>query len=221
MHSSLFCRAAVFVGLLPAVTARAEINIGASLEWLTCSSEVVVLGRIEKVTATRGPGDVTYHDCQVKVSEVLSGKLKANAKDATKETLVFCYRTLGRDEDVKAWSASKEPLLLFLSPSKDHGNEKRLDGKLVPTNFQTPFSVIDLGNPPQDVFDLKFNVLTDAKKIVDTVRHAAKLQAEFSAKNPTAKLKSKNLEVPLESPAGKVLYAGSSCFLRAPDFGEK
>jgi len=46
----------VMLTLCGANVAFAETNVAPSLEWLTCSAEAVVLGKIGKITTTPGPG---------------------------------------------------------------------------------------------------------------------------------------------------------------------
>src|SRR6516165_12510179 len=63
-----FCWAAMLM-LCTAPVALAEVNIVPSLEWMCCSAEVIVIGKISKVDATPGPGDVTYEDCLVNIQQ--------------------------------------------------------------------------------------------------------------------------------------------------------
>jgi hypothetical protein len=191
--------------------ARAENIVGSSVEWLTCASEVVVVGRIEKVVATRGPGDVFYDDCSVVVQEVIKGKVRVNR-------LNFCLRRLSVESAAKRWMKSEEPILLFLSKSPKHGSETHLDNMLIPTTHQFPFSVIELSSPGKYVIDIHFKVLTDKKAIVATCRKAAEQLAEHLKQNPDGKIRLEHVEVPLSSDAWRSLYAGSSCHLKVPVF---
>src|ERR1017187_10345153 len=150
--------------LFPAA-ARSEVIVGASVEWLTCASEVVAVGRIEKIVTTRGPGDVFYDDCTVVVEDVIKGKVQGN-------NLVFCLRTLSAESAAKRWMKSKEPILLFLSKSQKDGSETHLDNMLVPTTDQFPISVIDLAAPGKYVIDSRFKVLAGKKGILSTCRKA-------------------------------------------------
>src|ERR1043166_909640 len=200
----------VSVCLFP-VAARAEVIVGSSVEWMTCASDVVAVGRIEKVVTTRGPGDVFYDDCTVTVQEVIKGKVAGNQ-------LVFCLRTLTAESAAKGWMKSQEPILLFLSKSQEHGSETHLDNMLVPTTDQFPMSVIDLAAPGKFVMDTRFKVLTDKKAILSTCRKAAEQFAEHVKKNPGGKVGLEHMKVPVSSEAWRSLWAGSSCLLKAPVF---
>jgi hypothetical protein len=197
--------------------AQAELMVGSSLEWLTCSSAVVVVGQIEQIDTTRGPGSVLYDDCTVKVVQTIKGK--------PKDRLVFCLRRLAADSSPEAckspaqeWMKSKEGVLLFLSPSKDNGPEKRLDGMLVPTKAQLPLSVVNLSSPEERLFDARCRRVTGRKAILDTARKAADAYAAHLKANPKAEVKAEYVEAPTDSDAWRALYAGSSVSLKVPDF---
>src|SRR5262245_3185394 len=187
---------ALLIGFTPP-RARAETMVGLSLEWLTCASELVVVGKIEKVETTRGPGDVLYDDCTVKVVETLKGK--------PGERVVFCLRLLSAESPVRAWMKSPEGVLLFLSTSTDHGPEKRLDRMLIPTTAQIPLSVVNLSSP-QPLFDARFNRVADRPAILDTVRKTVKALEEHRKVAPDAAVKSQSVEAPFDSEAWKALY---------------
>jgi hypothetical protein len=193
---------------------RAEIIIGSSVEWLTCEADVVVIGRVERIVTTRGPGAIVYDDCTVEVKEIIKGKVEGGR-------LIFCLRTVSAASPAKAWMKSPEPVLLFLSPSKRDESEKRLDGMLVPTNLQFPLSVIDLAAPGKYVLDTHFKVLTDQKAILETCRKSAVQLADHLKRNPGARVEARRLEVPGLSEAWHSLYAGSKCYVKAPVFVAK
>ncbi len=194
--------------------ARAETTVGSSVEWLNCEADVVVVGRVERIVTTRGPGDVFYDDCTVEVKEIIKGKVE----DAR---LVFCLRTLSAKSPAKAWMKSQEPVLLLLSRSKRHGSEKHLDGMLVPTSHQFPLSVIDLAAPGKYVLDARFKVLTNQKAILETCRKTAAQLADHLKRNPGGRVEARQLEAPLSSEAWRSLYAGSACYVKAPVFVAK
>jgi hypothetical protein len=213
MARSALVALAAWLWVFP-ITAQAETIVGSSVEWLTCASEVVVAGSIERTVTTRGPGDVFYDDCTVVVQEVIKGKIEGNR-------LVFCFRTLSADSTVKGWMKSTEPILLFLAKSKGHGSEKHLDNMLVPTSHQFPLSVINLAAPGKYVLDTRFAVLTDKKAILETCRKTAKQMADHLKRNPEGRVEARQLEVPLSSDAWRSLYAGSDCYVKAPVFVAK
>jgi hypothetical protein len=195
-------------------TVAAETIVASSPEWLTCESDLVVVGRVEKIVTTRGGGDVFYEDCTVVVKEVIRGKVDG-------DRLVFCLRTLSAESPAKGWMKASEPVLFFLSKSTGHGSEKHLDDLLVPTSHQFPLSVIDLGAPGKSVLDTGFNVLTDKKEILDTCRKTAEQLALYLKQNPGKTVTAVQLDVPISSAAWDVLYSGSACFIKAPSFRAK
>jgi hypothetical protein len=202
------CCAVLAVGFT-AARAEAETIVGSSLEWLTCASDVVVVGKIEKIETTRGPGDVLYDDCTVQVSEVLAGK--------PRDRVVFCLRLLSAESPARAWMKSREGLLLFLSPATNNGPEKRLDGMLVPTSSQFPLAIVDL-SAPQALFDMRFNRVAGRAAILDAVRKSAKALEEHRKAKPNAAIRPATVEAPIGSEAWKALYAGSAVCLAIPDF---
>jgi hypothetical protein len=191
--------------------ARAETMVASSLEWLTCEAEVVVVGRVERIVSTRGPGDVVYDDCTVAVAEIISGKLSS-------DRLVLCLRTLSAESPARAWLRSPDAMLLFLSRSQGHGSEKHLDGQFVPTSQQFPLSVFDLAAPGQYALDVRFNVLRDRNAILATCRSTAARLADHLRRNPAGSVEAERVETPVSSPAWNALYAGSACYLKAPKF---
>jgi hypothetical protein len=195
-------------------TVRAEVIVASSIDWLTCASDVVVVGRVEKIVTTPGGGDVLYEDCTVAVQEVIRGKVAG-------DRLVFCLRALHPETPAKRWMKSSEPILLFLSKSTGHGREKHLDDMLVPTSDQFPLSVIDLAAPGKAVLNTHFDVLTDKKVILSTCRKTAEHYALYRKHNPGKKITATQLEVPMSSTAFEVLYGGSACYIKAPAFGSK
>ena len=193
---------------------RAETIVGSSLEWLTCESDAVVVGRITKIVTTRGPGSVFYDDCTVAVEEIIKGKV-------VDRMVVFCFRSLAKESAARSWMKSEQPLLLFLSKSRDHGPEKRLETMLVPASREAPLSVIDLAAPGKYIIDRRFNVLSEKPAILETCRTTVQRVNEFlkkSSVDPQAKVKDVRLEVPTGSSAWRSLYAGSASYLKVPAF---
>ena len=48
-----------------------EITGAASVEWLVSISEVVAAGSLTEVRESKGPGEVTYEDCILQVTDLL------------------------------------------------------------------------------------------------------------------------------------------------------
>ncbi len=157
-----------------AIDARAEITGTASVEWLTCTSKIVAVGRISKITSVKGPGQVIYKDCVLAVSESIKG-------DAAKE-VEFCYRHFPEEE--KSWKKPDQDLLVFLSVWKDHYTDEqargggfrdpsyeiRMHGKVVPTGSGlSSFCIMTLSRLP-DLFDKDMKRISDRESVLGLCR---------------------------------------------------
>jgi hypothetical protein len=201
----------VLTVLLPCSSARGEMVGALSVEWLTCSSDVVVVGKVSEISTSRGPGDVVYEDTTVTVSKVIRGKVEG-------KTLSFVLRTLQTLPTSKQWMKPKEGVLFFLSYSKGHGAEKKLDGRLVPTSNQCPLSIIDLAKPTKWIVGIGSKQLKDKKSIMAAVKTAAKALDEKKAQDKSFRLKHKAVSVPHDSKVFQALWAGSGVILTVPEF---
>lgn len=193
---------------------RAEIMVATSVEWLTCNSEVVVVGKIKQITTINGAHSVIYEDCVVEVSEVLKGDIKD-------KQITFCLRTFSLFPTAKALMNSKDGVLFFLSTSKENGSEAHLNNKLVPSSEQFPLSIVDLSNPPKNLFNMKFMALTKGEDILRDCRSTLTTLKKYQADNPKQEVKRHYLKVPFETDAYKLLYSDSACYLYVPDFMSK
>lgn len=191
--------------------ARAELMVASSVEWLSCNSEVVVVGKIKQITTTKGVYSVIYEDCVVEVSEVLKGDVKG-------KQITFCLRSVSESPTAKAFMNSKDGVLLFLSKSTGHGSEAHLDNKLVPSSGRCPLSIVDLSNPPKHMFNMKFDVLSQKEHILGDCRGALAALKKHQTDNPEKEVKRHYLKVPFGTEAYKLLNSGSSCYLYVPDF---
>lgn len=200
MKSRLFrCWLVALLTLGTAHAAFAEIRVATSLEWLSCSAEAIVIGKISNLTTERGPGDVTYEDCVVAVEQVLKG-------DPNARQIAFTLRRIGASPTARPLTKSREGVLLFLSKSKDHGLERRLDDRWVPTiHYETP-SIIDLSMPLEDIYSKEMKIVTDKEELLKIVREWAKSPVKQSLR----------WELPYGSPLFRKLYGGSACYLIVP-----
>ena len=189
--------------------AQAAINGTASVEWLTCSSKIVAVGRISKITSVKGPGDVIYKDCILTVSESIKG-------DAGKE-VSFCYRHFPEKE--KSWEKPGQDLLVFLSAWKDRYTDEeargggfsdpyyeiRMHGKLVPAGGQSSFCIMTLSNLP-DLFDKDMARIADREAVLKLCRKWASSPIVNSIQE----------EAPWDSEIQRKYYAGSSVLFEVP-----
>ena len=66
---------------------RAEIMVGTSLEWLTCKSDIIAVGMLERKSQKRGNYSVIYENYVLKVLESIKG-------DKNQTEIPFSFRTL-------------------------------------------------------------------------------------------------------------------------------
>ena len=175
---------------------RAEINTASTVEWLTCESEIVAVGKLTTVTATRGPEEVVYEDCVLSVSEAIKG--------TTAEKLMFCCRHLTGDPP--EWLQAKGELLVFLSVCKEPYSELHLRNVLVPVRKDQPPPVFDLSKLKKHMYSKDMKTLTEPAEVLKIARAWATSTVSHSLW----------AKVPFDSPIFRDLYAGSSCFLIVP-----
>lgn len=207
LFKSLFLTFAVC--LVFAINCYGEISGASSLEWLTVSSEVVATGKVLKVEKVKGQFAVLYENYTLEVSENIKG-VKA------KEVIKFSIRTFSTHPVFGKTINISDEVIVFLTTYQEQ--EAFLKGKLVPTSDSFPLSVISLNNPSRHIIDLKFEVLSEKDEIVETCRRAQSRLTEYKKQNPKAEIKGFYVEVPMDTKAFQDLFAGSSCFLRVPNF---
>jgi len=193
MKRTFFIVVFLFLHLL-AGRPRAESLGASSIEWLTCQSDVILIGQITNICVTKGVHSVIYEDCTVSIKERIKGEVKDS------DTL-FCLRTISANPTCKVFMNSKDGVLLFLSKSKGHGPERHLDNKYVPTSMSDPFSVLDLSNVPKGVYGKEMTVLADKEAILDVVRSWAHSRIAHSIPlkvPPTSPIRVDSLDVPAE-----------------------
>ncbi len=199
--------------------AHAEIASALSVEWLTCASDVVVVGKIISVKNTKGPGQVIYADCVLSVAELIKGP--------PAQEVSFCYRYLS---DGFTWTPPKTDLLVCLFRYKtpydearlqlytDPYYEARLHNLLMPTTNNYPFSIIELSSPERYVFDGQLKRLTTGDSILQVARSAESALASRRDSEPTFQLKPRRIWLDPDSEVSMTLYAGSACFIQVPEF---
>ena len=151
---------------------RARELVDATVEWLTCESQTVAVGKLVSVHSVKGPYEVVCEDCVLSVTEVLKGPPARN--------LNFCYRHLS--EGRPDWMTSKGDLLVFLAVHQDRFTdqeaasltdpyyEARLHGLLMPVDEQRRPPVFDLSHLPKDVYSQELTSLTKPEEILRIVR---------------------------------------------------
>ncbi len=193
------------------IIAFAEIMVASALEWLSCSAEIVAVGKIKNISITKGIHSVIYEDVTVEIHELLKG-------DIHDKEITFCLRTLSSEPNAKSLMNSEEGILFFLSSSKDHGSEHHLDNKLVPTSLDFPLSIINLSSPSKFIFNMEFENVKDRDKILLTCRRTLNKLKEYKLSGPNMEIEKHYLKIPWDTQASKTLYSGSTCYLYVPNF---
>lgn len=197
MPGPLRATSAVLIALACSSSAFAEIMVLDSVEWLVCSSAVAVVGRVEGIETVKGPHDVVYEDCTVSVKRSLKGPVEEGR-------FAFTLRRVGASPSARPFLESKHDVLFLLEKSENHGPEKRLDGRWVPTKLH-PLSLIDLSKIGK-VYSRETKPVTDRNALLTIV--------EEWADSPIAH--SLYRDVPFESEAFADNWAGSSVMILVP-----
>jgi len=202
-------RCLIVAGLILTLTrwSTAEINAADSIEWATADSDRVVVGRVATVTEQKGPGRVTWYQVTFAVSETLKGPIIKSVdvsirqisgptpvawKTANAELMLFLVdgkRCVVRDGECHAGAACTTAYGSFALRSGRWGESDayKLDGSA-------------------QAFTMEHAVLRERADLIAAVRGAAKSKANAAFQ----------IDLPLGSPAGKVLYGGSTVFLYVP-----
>ncbi|MEX0718854.1 MAG: hypothetical protein WD066_19835, partial [Planctomycetaceae bacterium] len=101
---------------------------------------------------------------------------------------------------------SKSRVQLFLSKSKNHGSESHLDGKWMPAFSHGIPSIVDLSQPPENVYSKDMKIVSDNEELLRIVAHWAKSPVKHFLWE----------DVPYDSPMFGKLWAGSGVSLIVP-----
>lgn len=179
------------------MTLRAEVMVGASLEWLADTSASV---GIYEVTQSRKESDSGFQ-----LSFRLDDKLKGAPPPST--TSPYWVR-LPKGAPPPGVSTG-ERFLVFLKP--DDKDAPRVAHLINLSQAQT-------GGMDSVAINCTFEVLTDPAKILEVVKARIKSHPTDKATRwreyPDSRF---DVEVPFETPAHKVLFGGSTCYLLVPD----
>jgi hypothetical protein len=175
---------------------------------------VVAVGSLAEARESKGPGEVTYEDCALQVTELLKSP-------AQQTEIRFTFRRLNRDLSLSDWMKGGTQLLVLLSRAKDYGSEQRLSGALAPTSMNFPFSLVNLARPGKYLINTRFEVLENGAEALRTVRDGLRALNDYQLSEKGKRPEMIRVEVPYGSEAHKALYAGSACYLDVPNFMAK
>jgi hypothetical protein len=177
---------------------QAELMYASSIEWLACKSEIIIVGKVKRVT-TEDSNSMNYEEATVELDEVIKGNVK-------EKQFGFSLRKYSPKTSLQDLMNSAEQVLIMLKRSTDYGPNDFLYNKYVPTSMQSPLSIMSFSEPKSEVYSKEMRILSDKKEILDSVRTWAKCKVARSVTK----------EVRPDSPIYERLYSGSACFLLVP-----
>jgi hypothetical protein len=189
----------VTVALILAIPRRstAEINMADAIEWVTADSDLVVVGTVAKTTP-QTMGAETWSRVTIAVSQTIKG--------SAAKTIDIVVR--GRDHKLSG------ERLWFLTTSERRAKRDG-DQPTKPGYAIAPFSIRAGRWGDGDTYAL------DGSAQMFTIDHQvigkrADLIAKATAAASSKATQAFQLDLPLDSPAGKVLYGGSAVWLYVP-----
>ena len=187
----------------------AEINMADSIEWTTADSDLVVVARVARLTERKGPGQTTWFRVTFAVSETLKGPAA--------KTVDVMVRHLTGDSPAK-WKAGNTELLLFLV----HGKRRAIrdgecrEGEACSSEYTTAPLAIRGGRWGEgDAYKLDGSA-RGYTITHDVISKRADLIAKVRATAGSKATQAFQLDLPLNSPAGRALWGGSAVFLYVP-----
>ncbi len=179
----------------------AEINMADSIEWTTADSDRVVIGKVAKLE-TRTDGATIWFLATIAVTETLKGP--------PARTVDIVVRNTFGDNHPGNWK--NQEVLLFLIAS-DKRAKRDGDHTPAPLYAKAPFALrhgqwgndaYRIGTDP--AYTIDHTVIRKRADLISRVRGAAASKATEAFQ----------IDLPLDSPAGRALYGGSAVFLYVP-----
>ncbi|OAI57682.1 hypothetical protein AYO49_06460 [Verrucomicrobiaceae bacterium SCGC AG-212-N21] len=168
-----------------------RINETDSIEWIVCESTVVATGKISDVKEVPAPEDARYRldEFTLVVTDTIKGEPKPQVT----------FR-VGRHSKAPAPSKPSGRELLVLL--RLHYGQEHLS----PTRDRAPFTILDLSDLPETLYDKEIKRVTDRNTLLALCRTWARSDAKHSLHE----------KVPLESKLYEKLWRGSSVFIKVP-----
>lgn len=186
---------ALFIATVFSPPCPAEIAGAYTLEALGCEAEVIAVGRLLDWKTEKGEGEQIYEHCLLQVTEAIKG--------SPPRELRFSYLHWERNDD-PPWRRPRVELLVALRRGGDRYGQGRRDS-LFPVEDHDPFSIFNLRQPPDDLFDRTGHRVTERSKILSTIRYWANSGIRHTLHRET-----------WDSPARTALDSGSAVWLHVP-----
>ncbi len=187
--------------------AKAEINVGYSIEWLCADAGMIATGILQSHSKCT-TGNNTYV-CTFTTGNLLRG---------TTANPVTCIISNFSDDSLTKYETQKTPLLIFLKEfEKNIKCQKSATSWQVMECYNSMPAIVNLLTPPQLLLSAQgFLLLSNPETIISYCRILLKTLAEYEIMGHTVFMN--YLTVPTQSEVFKLLYQGSSCFLSVPHF---
>lgn len=173
---------------------------------MTADSDRVVVGRVATVTTTKGPGQAVWSNVTFAITDALKGPV-------TKTLNIMV-----RGDAPAAWKTANRERMRFLVTANRRAirdTECREGASCTSEYLRTPFALRTGRWGDGDV--LKLDGSAQAFTIShDVIGKRAELIAKVKATAGSTATAAFQLDLPLDSPAGKALYGGSAVFLYVP-----
>ena len=205
----------VSVLFMTARSARGEIAVGYTAEWLSHESAVIALAMPVKVENIKGPGEVWFTKTTFRLEDVIKGP---ESKGDTITIYDYSYRKSDLLSLDKARKESKQ-LLVFAAVAEHMF--RQIDGKYVFTQVHQFKSAYYADQPVAKLYTPDFRLLTKFDDLLKRARNQATHEAGLLRRYWKGAVVKKSLNVPVGSEAYRRLWAGSACFLFAPEYKEK
>ncbi len=188
-------------------SARSEINIGNSVEWLCADAGLIATGKLKSYTKAEGGNNLWT--CTIQTMEILKG--------TTESPLDFTINNITEDS-LKKYVSEQSTLLIFLKESeKPFKNKKLKTSWYIMETVNSAPALINIFNPQEALITAyTFSVLNNRELIISVCRLCLKKIAEYEIQGKTVFMN--YLEIPYQTPAYGLLYSGSACYLTVPDF---
>lgn len=145
----------------------AETLFSSSIEWITCESDVIVLGKIENIEFAKPNRLITYDLITIKIDKVLKGNV-ANRK------LLFELKSSDTKTISENLNKSNNSFIIFLK--KNTANDK----KHTPSSLQSPLSILNLDHLPADIYNKDGKFIRSADEIINLTKEWANIKIAHS-----------------------------------------
>ncbi len=174
MSAGSFAWVLLLLGTLFSLPLNAAIMGTGSVEWLTCSSQIVAVGTLKEIKPVKGPNNEVYEDYVFTVTEMIKGPQE--------KELSFTRHDPGRPDE--SWKKVGQTLLVFLSQQQDrftdeqartltdgyYFHETRLHKRLALVWDNFPPSAFPLADLPKNLFDKDTHRISDREALLALCR---------------------------------------------------